>query len=121
MDKQDLSQIKSIIQENNEGLLAKVQVMIKEALFQFWDQVLEPNIAMKSDVEEVKVDLELVKNKLGGVDQRLVSVEGRLGSVEERLGSVQDRLGTVERKLDASIATQDNLEPRVRKLESKVL
>ena len=70
------------------------QAMINSSLFKFWEEVLEPVIATKSDLEKL--------------------------ATKEELTEVHHKVDSIDRKLESEISYRDRLEKRVVKIETTV-
>ncbi len=90
LTKEDFNQIQKLFQKQ-----------FKEGLMGFWDEVLEPVMATKSDLEKLATKEELTE-------------------VKEELTEVHHKVDSIDRKLEAEISYRDRLEKRFVKVETKV-
>ena len=133
--KEDLKQIKTVvndsiqennaslwskIQENNTNLLSQVQEMIHKSLLDFWEDLLEPNAALKVDVEEVKKDLGAVKQDVGVLKQDVGVLRQDVGVLKQDVEDIRLTVDSIDRKLTAEVGYRDRLEVRVKKVEEKI-
>ena len=75
--------------------LSAFQKLINASLMKFWEEVLEPVMATKEDLGEVKEELKSEINDLG------------------------QKVESMDRKLDAEVGYRDRLEKRVVVVENK--
>lgn len=90
LTKEDLSHIQKLFQKQ-----------FREGIMSFWEEVLEPVMATKSDLENL-------------------ATKAELNEVKEELTEVHHKVDSIDRKFNSEISYRDRLERRVVKIETKV-
>ena len=88
-----------------------LQKIVEAALLDFWSKVIEPNVALKSDVEEIKY-------KVDGLEETVNGLATKFDGLEEKVDGIDIKVNSIDRKLDAEISYRDRLEKRIQKLET---
>jgi septal ring factor EnvC (AmiA/AmiB activator) len=106
MQKEDLDQIKSIIDDSvNKG---------------FENQAIIINGAFQTNQEYMDEKFDKVEGRLNKVETGLDKVDTRLYKVENRLDKVDTKIERIEGKLDKALYVEYiSLERRVKKIEDK--
>lgn len=100
--------------------LDKIQKLIRDSLFTFWEEVIEPVMVTKDELQEVKDDVSNVKVKVNSIEEDVNKVKTKVDSIEEDVNEVKAKVDSIDRKLTAEVGYHDRMEKRVKKIETKV-
>src|SRR3990167_8080092 len=118
---------------------SNLQKIVEAALLDFWSKVIEPNVALKSDVEEIKYKVDGLEEtvnglatkfdgleetvnglatKFDGLEETVNGLATKFDGLEEKVDGIDIKVNSIDRKLDAEISYRDRLEKRIQKLET---
>ena len=97
-------------------------------------EVLETQLASKSDVRELttgqgklktgmvqlKERMDDLEKEMGKLKERMDKLEGRMDKLEERMDKLEERMDRLEQRMDKLEERMDRLEQRIDKLEARV-